>query len=216
MRFLHYSPTEIKKLIKNFYPKGYRQYIGKMKPIGLWLSVEGEDDWEKWCREGNFRLHDLKYKYEVKLKKTSSILYVKTIEELEAFTDQYQETFETYIKTKKGAIRNLPLFLKGKLKDFYEGTYVLREKLVIHIQWEKVKKEYDGIVIAPYQWECRLRNKFMWYYSWDCASGCIWNIDAIATMDLISKTTNLIEAGEQLVYNSRPLLSLGYEKRLKI
>lgn len=43
------------------------------------------------------------------------------------------------------------------------------------IDWSRVAKDYDGIEIAPYQWERRLSGKaHMWYYSWDCASGCIW------------------------------------------
>lgn len=38
--------------------------------------------------------------------------------------------------------------------------------------WESVSAEWDGIEIAPYCWECRL--DYMWYYGWDCASGCLW------------------------------------------
>jgi len=38
-----------------------------------------------------------------------------------------------------------------------------------------VSKEYDGIEIAPYQWDARL--SLIWYYGWDVASGCIWNLD---------------------------------------
>lgn len=45
------------------------------------------------------------------------------------------------------------------------------------IDWRKVADRYDGIIIAPYSWEHRLDAR--WYYTWDCASGCIWNLDAI-------------------------------------
>ena len=45
------------------------------------------------------------------------------------------------------------------------------------IDWRPVKEAYDGIIIAPYQWERRL--SLMWYYTWDCASAVIWNLDAI-------------------------------------
>lgn len=38
------------------------------------------------------------------------------------------------------------------------------------------KSVYDG---APYQWECRLDRDTFWYYSWDCASACIWNLQAV-------------------------------------
>lgn len=45
------------------------------------------------------------------------------------------------------------------------------------IDWNLVASEYDGIVIAPYQWECRMKKN--WYYTWDCASGCVWNTQII-------------------------------------
>jgi hypothetical protein len=47
------------------------------------------------------------------------------------------------------------------------------------INWPKVAEDYDGIIIAPYIWERRLHESSSWYYGWDCASGCIWNLEAI-------------------------------------
>ncbi len=47
------------------------------------------------------------------------------------------------------------------------------------IDWPCVVKQYDGLIIAPYQWTCRLDPDMMWYYAWDCASGCIWNLKVI-------------------------------------
>jgi hypothetical protein len=44
-----------------------------------------------------------------------------------------------------------------------------------YINWEAVAEKYDGIEIAPYQWDRRLEGRASrWYYPWDCASGCIW------------------------------------------
>ena len=45
------------------------------------------------------------------------------------------------------------------------------------IDWEAVASAHDGVVIAPYQWS--RRSTLDWYWGWDCASGCIWNLDAI-------------------------------------
>lgn len=42
------------------------------------------------------------------------------------------------------------------------------------IDWKAVAKEYDGIEIDPYQYERRFSEGFLWYYGWDCASGCVW------------------------------------------
>lgn len=45
------------------------------------------------------------------------------------------------------------------------------------IDWKKVSKDYSGVVIVPYCYEARLR--YMWYYGWDCASGCIWDLTKV-------------------------------------
>lgn len=52
------------------------------------------------------------------------------------------------------------------------------------IRWEDVADIYQGVVIAPYQWDLRLSDSITWYYSWDCASGCIWDAQAI---DLVTR-----------------------------
>ncbi len=52
-------------------------------------------------------------------------------------------------------------------------------KITYQLEWDKVKDKYQGIIIAPYQWECRLALETCWYYGWDCASGCIWDLDCI-------------------------------------
>lgn len=45
--------------------------------------------------------------------------------------------------------------------------------------WKLVAERYDGIIIAPYIWERRMSMVSAWYYSWDCASGCIWKAEAV-------------------------------------
>lgn len=51
------------------------------------------------------------------------------------------------------------------------------------INWAMVAEDYDGILITPYQYGRRLNA--MWYYGWDCASGCIWNLDAIESVRVL-------------------------------
>lgn len=46
------------------------------------------------------------------------------------------------------------------------------------IDWRAVAAKYQGIIIAPYSWSHRLEAG-IWYYGWDCASGCIWDARAI-------------------------------------
>ena len=52
------------------------------------------------------------------------------------------------------------------------------------IDWERVANEYQGLIISPYIWDCRLLSVTFWYYGWDCASGCIWDHTAIASIKL--------------------------------
>ena len=49
------------------------------------------------------------------------------------------------------------------------------------IDWDRVLSEYDGIEIAPHQEDLRVDPKFRWYWAWDSAGGCIWNLGAIAS-----------------------------------
>lgn len=50
------------------------------------------------------------------------------------------------------------------------------------IRWSRVADNYQGIIIAPYQWSRRL--DVTWYYGWDCSSGCIWGPSAIADVSV--------------------------------
>lgn len=52
------------------------------------------------------------------------------------------------------------------------------------IDWPRLYGEYDGIVIAPYQWSERY-GELRWYSGWDCASGCVWNLGAITSVAVV-------------------------------
>lgn len=163
-KLFHYSKNPIEKLTKEFYEDNH--YIERFvmgKPIGFWLSVEDfEDDqnWKTWCQDEEFYLTHLKHCYSVRLKPTAKILYLSTTEELNTFSNAYGSP-----------IPGMP----SCSSYFYQ------------IDWSDIYDKYDGIIIAPYNWECRLQNpKTSWYYGWDCASGCIWNIDAIEGITLES------------------------------
>lgn len=59
------------------------------------------------------------------------------------------------------------------------------------IDWDRVASRYDGIVIAPYCWQRRMTPHTFWYYGWDCASGCIWNPAAIASLESLEQVSGL-------------------------
>lgn len=51
------------------------------------------------------------------------------------------------------------------------------------IDWTAVAdRGWAGIEIAPYQWSMRHSAEAAWYYSWDVASGCIWNAEAVLSI----------------------------------
>ena len=90
------------------------------------------------------------YLYKVYLNE-SKILTIKDEKGLEEFHNKYSF---------------VPTYHQGKIIRKYND-----------IDWLKVSLDYSGIEIAPYQYT--YRHKFLWYYTWDVASGCIWNKDAI-------------------------------------
>jgi hypothetical protein len=125
------------------------------KPAGLWVSVDGEQDWKEWCESEKFSVDKLTIRHRVVLRDKAPILTLASAQEILEFQDTY-----------------------GKpdiLNELIQSKYMA-------IDWPRVATEYAGIIIAPYQW-C-LRMDLMWYYSWDCASGCIWDISAIERIEV--------------------------------
>lgn len=123
------------------------------KPRGLWVSVAGPDDWPSWCESEGFGDVAAKLAHEVVLADDAHILHLRSGFDVFGLAVDYE--------------REMP------------HAYYSRGDA---IDWVRVADEYDGIIIAPYQWSCRLTPETSWYYSWDCASGCIWNAAAVASI----------------------------------
>lgn len=122
------------------------------KPQGFWVSVDGDTDWAEWCRANDFGLGT--YRHAVHLAPAAKVLHISNSWELLDFRDKYQ------------GIKRW-----GANQQWTD----------IYIRWEDVAKDYQGIIIAPYQWSCRMDEN--WYYGWDCASGCIWDASAVACVE---------------------------------
>lgn len=127
------------------------------KPSGLWVSVKGDNDWPWWTQTEDFSADTTAAdnEFSVHLADTANVLTLGSDMEVYDFTDTY---------------RRDPGWDSCRTHTF-------------RIDWPRLAGEYDGIVIAPYQWECRRDDRTFWYYTWDCASGCIWNLDAIASVE---------------------------------
>lgn len=123
------------------------------KPNGLWVSVDGDDDWMNWCKREGFRTETLRFRHVVSLADRAKILNLNTEKAIRTFTVRFQVD--------------------------YPGISSYRQ-----IDWQAVSSKWQGIIIAPYCWSLRLDPKCSWYYSWDCASGCIWDLTALSSFAL--------------------------------
>jgi len=154
------------KRVESINPRSYIQEID-FKPNGFWFDVD--KDWERFCIGDDWNLDGLKYLYRVQLKDTGNILVLNGTLDLRKFTEEY----------KASKYPGVPY------------SYIPMDSS--WIDWRKVAALYSGIIIAPYIWGCR--TDLRWYYTWDCASGCVWNLDNldIAFLEYIERkkeTTN--------------------------
>jgi len=158
MELIHFTKEDSVDLNRT-YEQGDIEKGGFGKPTGMWISDEDSFGWSQWCRAENFHVEHLKNAFSVKLKDNANILHIRTVEELDAFNETYK----------------CPMF---KIHPELSST-------MMTIDWEAVAEQYSGILITPYLWERRLHMDYNFYYGWDCASGCIWNSDAIESIELI-------------------------------
>lgn len=130
------------------------------KPRGLWVTVEGEHDWPTWCRAEEYGIDGLAVAHIVELDSWANILRIATAQELDAFTAEYGVPWRS-------------------MHDF-----------IHEIDWAAVAQHFHGILITPYLHERRYTSGSSWYYTWDVASGCIWNLDAIASFRAVEVTAD--------------------------
>jgi hypothetical protein len=85
-RLLHYSKeplTEVRSCAQN-------EHDDPSKPRGLWVSVEGPDDWKAWCHSEEHHIDRLLIETEVVLASEARILRLSSAFGLDAFTKQYE------------------------------------------------------------------------------------------------------------------------------
>ena len=156
MKFIHYSKNP------RLHLRDSVQTSNGMKPKGLWFSVEGTDSlgWKEWCEVEEFQLENLRCEIEIVFRVDANILFLKTEKEIRDFDKKFGK----------------PAFVNaGRV---YPDLTDHRS-----CDWAAVARKYEGIVIAPYQWRFRLN--LLWYYGWDCASGCVWDKDAIEKVRIL-------------------------------
>ncbi len=119
------------------------------KPVGFWWGVGTE--WMEFCVDDYGTVRP--YIYEV-LVDESKLLRITNYEEFDKFSHEYLEIPEIF--------RRHPISSVS-----FCGT----------IGWKDMMKKYGGVEIAPYLYERRLHSR--WYYTWDAASGCVWDKNCV-------------------------------------
>ena len=159
----HYSKEPI-EVFSNALHRGDNEH----KPGGLWLSDESDYGWSAFVlaqlQSGSSDWADgnelLRYRYDLVIDSSQldRVLLLKTPEELRRFTSAYREPSP-----------------RGCVVDGKPGSG-------LHIEWHRVKSDYKGVLITPYQPALSHRNgnpDFHWY-RFDCASGCFWDITCLS------------------------------------
>jgi hypothetical protein len=62
------------------------------------------------------------------------------------------------------------------------------------LDWPAIRRRWRALIIAPYCFDRRYADHALWYYGWDCASGVIWNADAIKELRAIDPPDMTAEA----------------------
>jgi len=160
MRLVHYGKEPVTFNPHYKYRSGDRDHY--FKPHGLWISDADSYGWKEWCTAEEFALEHLEYEHLIELDPDNNVLFIRNVEELDKFHEQYCVDILAHVTDPR----------LGHRKDW--------------INWTWVYPLYQGIIITPYLWERRMFG-YMWYYGWDCAGGCIWDLNAIRTFKLLFK-----------------------------
>lgn len=122
------------------------------KPKGIWFGVKSS--WVGWL-EHEMPQWKGDYLYSLEID-TTKCLVIKDEVDLLDFTKKYGRTREGW-----------PIQSDTELDH-------------ANIEWRLVAYQYSGIIIPQYF--NRLRLDLMWYYPWDVASGCIWDVTCIKSV----------------------------------
>lgn len=170
IEFEHFSREPLGSLRSVAQPGG----LG-VKPLGLWLGVKGEGGWRDWCQSNGQLLDRLVHRYDVSLAPAANVLSITDVAGLDAFDDRF------------GGHRDDP---DGVRESFTGPVAAVRSHFSRNLQarpryidWARVAAEYDGIVMTRLFTDRRTDPRLMpWFFTWDAASACIWNMAAIRSL----------------------------------
>lgn len=85
-KVIHYSCEEFE-----LDDRGYHQRID-IKPSGLWVTNDNENNWKEWCIAEQFRLERLKYRTEYEISKNANLLILDTNIQFDMFNIKFSKT----------------------------------------------------------------------------------------------------------------------------
>ncbi len=150
-----YDPKRLYKVNKNEY---------RYKPDGLWLSTIGTTtNWRTWTygpeNDCDIDCPDVPL----------------TAQEQKEIDDKFK-TFNVKLDT------ILVIDSLAKIKQFTKDYASNTHWYTASINWEKIAKLYDGILIYNFN-RCEIfkpENKELhWYAGWDVDSCCVWNLSCV-------------------------------------
>lgn len=117
-----------------------------LKPPGFWYEVGG--DWRRFCAGVMPHWISERNLYRVDVADDVRLLRIESDADFERFQHEYVTVARGWSTS----------FSSNRAPD-----------------WLSVAESYDGIEIAPYNWDRRMDPESFWYSRWDCASGVLWN-----------------------------------------
>jgi hypothetical protein len=85
-RLIHYSKKPLLR-VKSITHSDHA--AGAYKTPGLWVSVEGEDDWVNWCRNESFDLDGFSHATEIILGADANVHLLSMASQIDAFTRRF-------------------------------------------------------------------------------------------------------------------------------
>jgi hypothetical protein len=158
--YIHYTKSGVATIDLS---RTYTQTAQKLAfhtPNGLWVSVFGNNDWEKYCIKTNTRLKNLKSEFQIFLKPNAKILILNGKDVFENFEEKYSYYAEGI--------------------ERHGENYTLN----LSIAWDRIIADYQGIVVSTIL--PKLYNMGLWYDTWCCTSGCFWDLQAIEKAEKLS------------------------------
>jgi hypothetical protein len=156
MKLVHYTGDPLPPIIE------IEQQPWQHKPRGLWVSDDSMDmTWPDYVKGTSLRWmsnFSFKHAYEIRLFRSHNVLIMRTVKEIETFVCEFLGT----------TLDNL-------------------QDVAFHpFPWVDVAKRYDGLIITPWEkYTDSPINLLTWHFTWDCASGCIWNPASILSIQKI-------------------------------